>query len=99
GAVAAGVVAVDLAAAALAGGRRHRLPAQAAVEQALEKVLGVASAPGPAAAGLRVEGALHQVGTKVKSATQSWFGASAWNRRFTRSIGRGALRSGIVVRL
>src|SRR5690606_20263081 len=58
-AVAAGVVSVDLAAAPLACGRRHRLPAQAAVEQALEQVLGVAPAPGAAAAGLRVEGALH----------------------------------------
>src|SRR5690606_11783803 len=58
-AVAAGVVAVDLAAAALARGRRHPLPAPAAVEQALQQVLGVAPAPGTAAAGLSKEGALH----------------------------------------
>jgi hypothetical protein len=34
----------------------------------------------------------------VKSATHSWLGRSAWNCRFTRSSGHGALASGTVVR-
>ena len=34
----------------------------------------------------------------MKSATHSWFGQSAWNCRFTRSSGHGALASGTVVR-